>query len=259
MNNIPLYVEPSENFTAKDIQRPAPIQQKPDLSAESITARAATDGCTEEEAATALRMEYLRWFVTRDPVREWKREARRDAAVVAKKREWQLSEHGRRKRREWARLPEQVAKRRARYERLKNCPVERAKIRNWHNEKYRKSPEFALALRVRCRIRGWLLKGGIKKECRTEALVGCNFKFLREYIEKQFSRGMSWDRPDSFHLDHIVPLSSFELTDPEQLRVACNWQNLRPMRPISNLRKGGRVTEPQLHLPLSVTSEKNSI
>lgn len=118
--------------------------------------------------------------------------------------------------------------------------------------RYAEDPEFALAYKVRARVYQAVKRGGASKSGRTEELVGCSFDFLRQHIERQFRGGMSWDNPGSFHIDHVVPLAAFDLSDPMQLKVACNWQNLRPIPPKKNMSKGSKLTEPQLPLPLTV-------
>lgn len=79
-----------------------------------------------------------------------------------------------------------------------------------------------------------------KKET-TEKLLGCTFEFLKEYLESKFKQGMSWDKPESFHIDHIRPLASFDLTDPEQQRAACHYTNLQPLSPFENRSKGAKI------------------
>ena len=117
--------------------------------------------------------------------------------------------------------------------------------------RYAEDPSFAMAYRVRARVYQAIQKGGASKTGSTEELVGCSFDYLRQHIERQFKGRMSWDNPSSFHIDHIVPLASFDLTDPSQLKVACNWQNLRPIPPKKNMSKGSKLTEPQMPLPIS--------
>jgi hypothetical protein len=120
--------------------------------------------------------------------------------------------------------------------------------------RYAKDPQFALAYKVRARVYQAIQKGGASKTGRTEELIGCSFDFLRQHIERQFKGKMSWDNPGSFHIDHIVPLAALDLANPEQLKVACNWQNMRPLAPRKNMSKGAKLTEPQLHLPLTIHS-----
>ena len=40
---------------------------------------------------------------------------------------------------------------------------------------------------------------------------------------------------------NIKPLSSFDLTDPEQQKAACHWTNLQPLSPIENMKKGAKI------------------
>jgi hypothetical protein len=128
----------------------------------------------------------------------------------------------------------------------------------WANDytkrRYAEDPQFALAYKVRARVYQAIQKGGASKTGRTEELIGCSFDFLRQHIERQFKGKMSWDNPGSFHIDHIVPLAAFDLTDPAQLKVACNWQNMRPLSPRKNMSKGAKLLHPQQQLPLSVHS-----
>lgn len=71
--------------------------------------------------------------------------------------------------------------------------------------------------------------------------LGCTPSELRAHIERQFSKGMTWANRHLWHIDHIVPLASFDLTDPEQLRAACHFTNLRPLWAEDNLRKGAAL------------------
>ena len=70
--------------------------------------------------------------------------------------------------------------------------------------------------------------------------LGCNIKDFKKYIECKWQSGMTWDNwsKDGWHLDHIVPLSSFDLSDREQLKKACHYSNLQPMWAKDNLSKG---------------------
>lgn len=108
-------------------------------------------------------------------------------------------------------------------------------------ERKKLDPQYALSIRARNRIRRALNAIGWKKYSTTKELIGCSFEFLKEHIESQFKDGMSWEDRSSFHIDHIRPLSSFDLTDPEQLRAACHYTNLQPLSPIDNMKKGDRI------------------
>ena len=76
--------------------------------------------------------------------------------------------------------------------------------------------------------------------------LGLTIKEFATYIESKFYPGpngetMSWDNwsVSGWHIDHIVPLASFDLSDPEQQRIANHYTNLQPMWAIENLQKNG--------------------
>ena len=120
--------------------------------------------------------------------------------------------------------------------------IRRAEFKVKYNASIKKrvlqNPQFAIARRVRARIRMAIKRVGLAKKDKTEELIGCSYSFLREHVEKQFRDGMTWDDPKSFHIDHIRPICSFDLTDPDQLKAAFHWSNMQPLTPEENLRKG---------------------
>lgn len=90
----------------------------------------------------------------------------------------------------------------------------------------------------------WGVLRGQKQGARWTELLGYGEAELRTHLERQFVRGMSWANYGEWHIDHILPLTSFtfsgERDDPE-IRRAWALTNLRPLWAIDNMRKNRRV------------------
>lgn len=105
----------------------------------------------------------------------------------------------------------------------------RLKINQQLRERYKNDPIYRLECNLRNRIR-YAIKNGTKSAS-TLKLLGCSIEEVRNHLEKQFTEGMNWDNYNfnGWHVDHIRPCASFDLTDPEQQRECFNWSNLQPM------------------------------
>jgi hypothetical protein len=76
----------------------------------------------------------------------------------------------------------------------------------------------------------------------TSKSIGCSAKELCAWIEKQFADGMNWDNYGThWHIDHIVPLSHFDLTNLEHRMRANHYTNLRPLEAFKNMSRGNRI------------------
>jgi hypothetical protein len=71
--------------------------------------------------------------------------------------------------------------------------------------------------------------------------IGCDDQFFKQHIENQFKRGMSWTNHGKWHIDHIKPCASFDLTDPEQQKLCNHYSNLQPLWKKDNLKKRDKV------------------
>jgi hypothetical protein len=111
----------------------------------------------------------------------------------------------------------------------------KAYMRQYVANRRKVDPGFALTMRCRRRVRRALSRD--VKSAKTLDLIGCSALELKQYIEAKFLPGMSWDCLDRIHIDHIRPLASFDLNDPEQQRIAFHYTNLQPLWAEDNLRK----------------------
>lgn len=106
-------------------------------------------------------------------------------------------------------------------------------------KRYHSNPNFKLKKILRSRLYD-ALNGNIKNGSAVEDL-GCSIEFLIKYIETKFTESMTWDNYGEWHIDHIKPLASFDLTDRKQLLEACHYTNLQPLWAKDNLSKGAKI------------------
>lgn len=104
---------------------------------------------------------------------------------------------------------------------------------------------FKIESRIKRNLRRRLIHA-IKKENKsisTIKLLGCDILFFIEYIESLFQVGMNWDNYGQFgwHIDHILPCSSFDLTLIEEQQKCFHYSNLQPLWWHENLSKAKKI------------------
>lgn len=80
-----------------------------------------------------------------------------------------------------------------------------------------------------------------KKQGMNEVLLGCTIGQARRHIEKQFKDGMSWTNHGVWEIDHIMPLSLFDLTKFEEQKKAFHFTNLQPLMKEENRKKANKL------------------
>lgn len=105
-------------------------------------------------------------------------------------------------------------------------------------DRRRKDPAYRLHGRVSNQI--WCALRGRKNFRGAPELVGYSMDELRAHLERQFTKGMGWHNMPMWHIDHIIPLSSFEISGPDDPTIRQAWalSNLRPLWAEDNQRKG---------------------
>ena len=114
-------------------------------------------------------------------------------------------------------------------------------LREKRNARYHNDILFRLSCSLRSRMSSALRKN--TKAGSTVRDLGCTILELKQYLESKFHPGMTWENHSKYgwHIDHIIPLSSFDLTDREQFLKACHYTNLQPLWAEENLRKHAKL------------------
>ena len=119
-------------------------------------------------------------------------------------------------------------------------------IRNRY-QKERKKTDINFKLSGSLRIR---LSMAIKNNQKSGSAVrdlGCTIPELKAHLESLFETDMTWENwsTNGWHIDHIIPLSSFDLSNREEFLIACNYKNLQPLWAKDNRKKGNKIKEKQ--------------
>lgn len=110
--------------------------------------------------------------------------------------------------------------------------------------KNRKSSIFRLNGSISTGI--YLSLKGMKVGRKWESLVGFDLEDLKNHLEKQFTKDMTWDNYGRWHIDHKIPISAFNFTESEHRDFKRCWalDNLQPMWAKENISKGAKLTKP---------------
>jgi hypothetical protein len=107
------------------------------------------------------------------------------------------------------------------------------------DKKIKDSPWLSMNFRLRAGLSHALRRTGIsQKPSRTMDIVGCSHAQLKEHIEKQFLKGMTWENRKQWHIDHITPIS--KATCEQDVLALYHFTNLRPMWAADNIRKSNK-------------------
>lgn len=98
-------------------------------------------------------------------------------------------------------------------------------------ERRKLNPHKRIQHCLQTRIRTAINSVDGKKLNHTEELIGCSIQFYKEYLESKFTNGMSWENYGYFgwHIDHIKPCASFDLSDLEQQKQCFHYMNTQPL------------------------------
>ena len=117
---------------------------------------------------------------------------------------------------------------------------------NYQRIKYKTNPGYNIKMRLSNRIRDALRYVNVTKRNRTVDYLGISIPEFRIHLEKQFyvnsktGEMMSWKNMSKWHMDHIIPCYSYDLTNVDAQKKCFHYTNIRPMWAEENLKKGNR-------------------
>ena len=122
---------------------------------------------------------------------------------------------------------------------LKN---QKERYNKYYNNRRAFDDNFKIITNLRSRIRTAIKKQKTIKNKRTLEILGCSLVELKSYLESLFKEGMEWGNYGfmGWHIDHIKPCSSFDLTDPKQQEQCFHYTNMQPLWWYDNIKKGNK-------------------
>lgn len=121
---------------------------------------------------------------------------------------------------------------------LKRCAA-------YNTKRYREDPVYRMTVLNRTRAKREMekIKNNTCPPLSRSTLHGCTYDELKKHIEGQFEEGMTWENHGihGWHLDHVIPVSSFDMTNEEDVRMCFHYSNLQPLWAADNLEKSNKV------------------
>lgn len=106
--------------------------------------------------------------------------------------------------------------------------------------RYNSDPIYKFIKNVRNNVKNSIIRGGYKKNSKTEKIVGMEYSSFMSYIESMFRDNMSWDNYGEWHLDHKIPISCG--SSESDIIKLCHYSNYQPLWALENMSKGNRYS-----------------
>jgi len=112
---------------------------------------------------------------------------------------------------------------------------------NKEYQKQRRSKDITFRILGNLRHRMNLALRQSTKTTTTIDLIGCTVEEFRNYISNLWKAGMSWEnygnKDGQWSIDHIIPCTFFDLTDPVEQKQCFHYTNCQPLWHLENIKK----------------------
>ena len=122
-------------------------------------------------------------------------------------------------------------------------PANKKRKNKRYRWRYKNDENYRLTRLLRERFRKALKSKNIKKNSHVLELTSCSMDFLKNYLSKQFEKGMTWENHGEWHIDHRKPCASFDLAKKEEQRKCFHYTNLQPLLGKENMEKSATFNE----------------
>jgi hypothetical protein len=115
--------------------------------------------------------------------------------------------------------------------------------RDYERKRRAEDPKYRLGVRTRTAVWQMLKERNVNKTNKTFDLLGYTLEELMSHLEALFTEGMTWDNYGEWHVDHKIPMTSFnfETTEDREFKLCWCLDNLQPLWGPENLSKGTKL------------------
>lgn len=153
------------------------------------------------------------------------------------------SEHGKEKQGEWRDKNKEIISKQQSEWRNQN----REKINEKRKQKYHSDHDYRFKQLCSRRIRIAFKDKGMEKSDKTITYLNCTIPWLTEWFKFCFTPEMTIDNHGEYwHMDHVIPVNTFNLNDPEQVELCLSWFNLSPLEARENISKHDSINVQQI-------------
>lgn len=105
------------------------------------------------------------------------------------------------------------------------------KINKYKHDYINNNIDVKIKHRLRCRISMAMRSKDANKCTSSSDLLGCSIHEFKKYLESKFTKGMSWENygKNGWHIDHVIPCDSFDLSKPDEQKRCFHYTNLQPL------------------------------
>ena len=120
----------------------------------------------------------------------------------------------------------------------------RPKRRAYVNKRLANDPIFKMHASLSARFR--LFLGGVSKSESVRDLIGCDYEYLWQHLERSFQPGMTRANYGKvWHVDHFKPCAEFDPRIKSHRQACWHFSNLQPLPVLENISKGDKWSRKQ--------------
>jgi len=116
-----------------------------------------------------------------------------------------------------------------------------------YRHRYHSDPTFKFKQLCKRRILMAFKSQELQKAKQTVDYLNCSIHWLIEWLKFCFSSEMTLENHGKYwHIDHVIPINKFDLTDSWQIYFCFSWFNLSPMIGSENMSKHDTLNNEQI-------------